>query len=133
MMQSPGPAAAPMTEPKAVGWARTYALAFTLMYGLCALGGVLLVGLGATGHVTQSHHRDGGEQIVQGVIMTVMGIGLAILSGMTWKRTDQRTKSAWMFHMVLQAIGLTSCCCIPFALPLLLQWNKPEVKQWYGA
>ena len=34
--------------------------------------------------------------------------------------------------MLLICVGMTSCCCIPACLPILLQWIKPDTKAWFG-
>jgi hypothetical protein len=39
---------------------------------------------------------------------------------------------AWIFGLVLICIGLTSLCCLPVAIPLLLSWLKPETKSYFG-
>lgn len=43
-----------------------------------------------------------------------------------------RAPWAWIFHLVLIAIGMTSACCLPVCIPLLIFWLKPETKAWYG-
>lgn len=43
-----------------------------------------------------------------------------------------RSSGAWVFHLVLIAIGMTSACCLPVCIPLLIFWLKPEAKAWYG-
>jgi hypothetical protein len=44
-----------------------------------------------------------------------------------------RKKWVWILHLVLIALGFTSCACWPFCIPLIFAWLKPEVKAWYGA
>jgi hypothetical protein len=39
---------------------------------------------------------------------------------------------AWVYGLVLIAIGFTSCCCIPFSVPLLVYWIKPETRAHFG-
>ena len=39
---------------------------------------------------------------------------------------------AWAAHLALIALGMTSACCIPACLPLLLFWLKPETKAMFG-
>jgi len=39
---------------------------------------------------------------------------------------------AWIFGLVLICVGLTSLCCLPAAIPLLLSWLKPETKAYFG-
>ncbi len=39
---------------------------------------------------------------------------------------------AWIAHLVLIAFGLTSCCTMPAAIPLLVFWLKPDLRAWFG-
>lgn len=38
----------------------------------------------------------------------------------------------WIVGIVMMAIGLTSCCFVPFVVPLLVFWLKPETKAFFG-
>ena len=40
----------------------------------------------------------------------------------------------WAYWLTLSLIflGLTSVCCLPFCIPLLVSWLKPETKKYYG-
>ncbi len=64
------------------------------------------------------------EAKVIGVIFAVIGLPLAILfaAGLFWKKGQ----GAWVFHIVLIAIGLTSACCLPTNIPLLIFWIKAK-------
>lgn len=126
-----GPPAGGDGRPPAVGYARIFAVAMSLLYVGCALfGAVSLLGSAA---VDAAHSEQRIELMIKGVIMVVMGVPLAILCAYAFIRTEQRTKGMYTLHLVLQGLACTSCCCIPAALPLLLAWLKPGVKQWYGA
>lgn len=39
---------------------------------------------------------------------------------------------AWTYGVVAIAIGMTSACCLPACVPLLIYWMKPEVKMYFG-
>ncbi len=39
---------------------------------------------------------------------------------------------AWVYHLVLICIGLTSACCMPVCIPLMIFWLKPETKAYFG-
>jgi hypothetical protein len=39
---------------------------------------------------------------------------------------------AWVYGLVLICMGFTSCCCIPFSVPLLIYWIKPEGRAYFG-
>lgn len=73
-------------------------------------------------------NRD--EAKIMGVVFIAMGIVFCIpfaiapfLPMKPW---------VWVYDLVLICIGLTSLCCIPFSLPLLLSWIKPETKLIFG-
>lgn len=38
----------------------------------------------------------------------------------------------WIVGIVMMAIGMTSCCFIPFVVPLFIFWLKPETKAFFG-
>jgi hypothetical protein len=38
---------------------------------------------------------------------------------------------AWIYHIVLISIGMTSCCCLPVCIPLLIFWIKPEMQAYF--
>jgi uncharacterized membrane protein len=42
-----------------------------------------------------------------------------------------RRKWAWVMGLVLICFGMTSVCCLPAAVPLLIWWIKPETKEYY--
>ena len=39
---------------------------------------------------------------------------------------------AWIYGMVLICIGLTSPCCLPVTIPLLIGWIKDDAKAYFG-
>ena len=43
-----------------------------------------------------------------------------------------RKSWVWVLGLVLICIGLTSACCLPVCIPLLIYWLKPEMKTFYG-
>lgn len=42
-----------------------------------------------------------------------------------------RGKVAWIYGIVLLAMGLTSCCFIAFSIPLFIFWLKPETRAYF--
>ena len=38
----------------------------------------------------------------------------------------------WILGIVLIGLGLTSCLTLPFCIPLLLYWFKPENQIFFG-
>lgn len=42
------------------------------------------------------------------------------------------TPGAWVYDLVLICFGMTSCCCLPITIPLLIFWIKPNTKAYFG-
>jgi hypothetical protein len=70
------------------------------------------------------------EAKVMGVLMLVFGLVFCVpyasvpfLPRKSW---------VWILGLVLICIGLTSACCLPASIPLLIFWIKPEMKAFYG-
>jgi hypothetical protein len=68
--------------------------------------------------------------LVYGIILLVVGAALlvACVAGFFLPRRPL----AWIAHLVLISIGLTSCCTIPAPVPLLVAWLKPDLRAWFG-
>ena len=70
------------------------------------------------------------EAMIMGTVFIVMGLAFFIpyaaapfLPQKSW---------VWVFGLVLICIGLSSACCLPVCIPLLIHWLKPEMKAFYG-
>lgn len=61
--------------------------------------------------------------IVFGLVLGVPFAAAPFLPRQSW---------VWVFGLVLICIGLTSTCCLPVCIPLLILWLKPEMKAFYG-
>lgn len=70
------------------------------------------------------------ELLIQGFVFAAMGaiFTAAFLASFFLPRRPW----AWVYNLVLISVGLTSCCCIPAAIPLLIFWIKPEVKGFFS-
>lgn len=60
------------------------------------------------------------------------GLGLVLLLMYLAPFVLPRQPWVWVYDVVLIGIGFTSCLTLPFALPLLLYWLKPEAKGYFG-
>jgi len=118
--------------PSAVRWFKGYAV-------LAFLGSLGLVALGVSFLVVPEVFLDGEDLIAgereevlrAGIVYTVLGSILAAAYGLGCF-TPQRPWS-WVYHLVLIALGMTSCVCLPFLVVLLIGWIRPEVRAWYRA
>lgn len=106
-------------------WYKAYCVLMALLYLCCVAAGVFLIIAAPT-----DRDMSAEEARLLGGIMLFMGIALAIpfligafLPQKSW---------AWVFGLVLICIGLTSVCCLPATIPLLIHWIKPETKFYFG-
>jgi hypothetical protein len=105
-----------------------YAVLMALLYvGTAVMGGLYLAGAGFLPGISGA---DQAMFVIYGVIMLGMGIVFAILYGAAPFLPKKRW--VWFYHTVLICIGLTSCCCMPVCIPLLIYWIKPEAKSMFG-
>jgi hypothetical protein len=116
--------------PEGVYYFRVYAGVMAAIYGILAIVGLVMMAapLFARGAFT-SPGADLGSWVVgfiYGGIGTVLCVAflIALFGG----------RRPWVHTMgtVLIALTMTSICCLPITIPLLIQWMKPETKQWYN-
>ena len=114
-------------KPGVVGWYYAYCAAMALLYLFC-------IAIGVAGVVFRNEiaDRDSPPEVIAllGVMFAVLGVVLMVafaaapfLSPRPW---------AWIYHLVLIALGMTSACCLPASVPLLLFWIKPETRAYFG-
>lgn len=109
------------TVPAAVGWYRAYCWLNVAMYtSIAVLFPMLLL----------VEPDTPAEDTVGAVVMAVMCAPLALLYLAGAVRT--RPQWGWTYGLVLICLTLTSMCCLPLAIPLLIQWIKPETKAYFG-
>lgn len=121
----PGIAESP-AKPPVIKWYVVYSIAMALLYIGCTVFGGFLSFADLSSF---SAGRDLMGMKIQGIIMLVVGIPLFFLYAAA--PFLPRKPWNWIFSMVLICIGMTSCCCIPACIPLLIFWIKPETKQYF--
>lgn len=119
----------PSAEPPGVlRWEKLYCLALGVVYLLCALGGLAMA-------IFRQHLVDAqntpGELLVVGLILMVAGAAFA--APFLVAPFLPRRRWVWVLHLVLIAVGMTSCACIPLCVPLLVFWIRPETQAWFAA
>lgn len=104
-------------------------LFFRLYMGALTVLGVGLVALGLALIGTAPVGAPKVDDLINAVFYVVCGAttsathAIALFGGRRpWVHT---------FGLVLIAFGTLSCCCLPMTLPLLLAWNKSDVKKWH--
>jgi len=70
------------------------------------------------------------EAKIMGSVMLI--IGLLFCVPYAFAPFLPRKSWVWVLGLVLICLGLTSTCCLPACIPLLIFWLKPEMKAFYG-
>jgi hypothetical protein len=94
---------------------------------------MLLLGIGlfvASPLLGRSPSSGSDDPIVGGIIMTIMGLPLC--AAFVAAPFLPKAPWAWTYHLVLICLGMTSACCLPVTMPLLIYWLKPDVKAFFG-
>lgn len=123
------PSSVPSGPPPVVGWYKAYAAFMVVIYLLCTIGGFFLLQY-ASVIVANSPTTSLAETKIQGGVLMVIGIALFIAYVVALILPN--TPGSWIYHIVMIAIGLTSCCLWPVAIPLLIAWLKPKTQQFFG-
>lgn len=117
---TPPPVPSTPPVPRVVVWYRAYAGAFAVLYSLVVAMGVALMIWGDDIDLRQ------GEGLATGIICVAIGVPLAIASVVGALAPPR--KWSWIFGLCLIALGMTSACCMPASIPLLIFWLKDETK-----
>ena len=125
MVQSP---------PRVVFWFKVYAGILLWVYIACtALGLALLqfpeLFIDPTAGSDSGIPKDAVEAYIQGLIYSIVGGVLFCAFALSF--VLGRGTVAWTYNLVLICIGLTSCCCLPTNIPLLIFWIRRDCRQWY--
>ena len=112
-------------SPAVVVWFKVYTGLMALLYFSCFIGG-----LGMFYFAGDPSGELRVELYIQGAILSVIGLPFAIACTLPF--VLPRKPWVWVYDIVIIVIGMTSCCCIPACVPLLIFWLKPETKIWFG-
>jgi hypothetical protein len=114
----------PETRPGVLAWFTAYCVLMALVYGVFALLGVVML------FASSSTQTDRVVAIFQG--LAFLGFGLVAAGVFGAAPFLPRRPWVWIYDLVLICLGLTSVCCLPATIPLLVYWLKPEAKWWFG-
>jgi len=113
--------------PPVYTWYKVYCAAMAVMYLFVAIVGVLFLA-GVSFMPAQDQDKLAG--LIVGPMYIIMGLAFMVpfilalfLSPKPW---------VWIYGLVLICLGMTSCCCLPASIPLLIYWIKPDVKLYFG-
>ena len=114
--------------PKLLAWYRAYSAAMALLYLLVFVAGTFVLLM----HDRLGRADDapplfwlayGGFIAVLGLVFSAVFAASFFLPPRPW---------VWIYHLALICLGLTSPCCLPVCLPLLIFWIKPETRVFFG-
>lgn len=108
------------TPPAVRFWAQFYNICMLMLYFILTLVGILLVAF-----ADEIGNFEDGQEIGASLMGTLYaGLGLLFVVifaiGLFWRRGN----GAWIYQIVLIAIGLTSCITWPATIPLMIYWIK---------
>jgi hypothetical protein len=113
--------------PAVVPWQKAYCAAMAAVY-------LLLFGFGLVLAVFRESLADATDSptdnLIAGLLIAAVSLPLAAIfaAGPFLPRRPW----AWTYHIVLIALGMTSCACLPFTVPLLIFWIRPDTQAWFG-
>lgn len=112
-------------KPKVVSWFIAYDIVLCVMYALVIVLGLVFLLM---------PHADLDMGPVEALIIGGMflGIGLIFLVACLVPLFISPRPWVWIYNLVVICIGMTSACTLPFCIPLLIFWLKPETKRYYG-
>ena len=116
------------SKPPVLKWYVIYCTAMAFMYLVCVIFGVVLLTIDLT---RLNMSKDLMEVKIQAVVLIVVGFPLFI----AYAAAPFFPKKPWNWTagIVLICLGMTSCCCLPACIPLLIHWIKPECKDYFKA
>ena len=114
-------------RPAVVTWQHRYCALMALMYVVCIGLGVFMIVFRNEG---ADESQSVGELLFMGIALIVLGVVLALVYAVA--PFLRPAPWLWTFHLVLIAFGMTSLCCLPACIPLLIGWIKPETRQYFG-
>ena len=100
----------------------------------CIFMAVVYLGTAAMGIVLMFAEPDRDMSAEEAKIMAVVFliVGLVFFVPYAFAPMLPRQSWVWVLGLVLICLGLTSACCLPICIPLLIHWLKPEMKAFYG-
>jgi hypothetical protein len=106
-------------------WYRVYCGVMIVIY-------LFSIGLGAffMSFAPETREYSSEETFIMGIFYAALGAVFLIVSVVALLLP--RKPYNWVVGIVMMALGMTSCCFLPFLIPLLIYWVKPETKAYFG-
>ena len=110
--------------PPVYKWFVVYCLLMALVYMTTAVMGIVFM------FTQPDPEMSAAEAKLMGSVFLILGLVFFVPYALA--PFLPRKSWVWVFGLVLICIGLTSACCLPACIPLLIFWLKPEMKTFYG-
>ncbi len=119
-----GPGSGPPPTPGVwIGYV-VYCVFMALLYGALVAGGIAFTVFVPSSDVAAA------EAVV--IIVLMVGVGFVFFVPYAAAPFLPKKPWTWILGIVLIGLGLTSCLTLPFCIPLLLYWFKPENQAFFG-
>lgn len=112
------------TAPPVYKWYIVYCVLMALLYLTMAVMGIVFM------FIEPDRDMSAAEAKIMGIMFLVLGLIFFVPYAIA--PFLPRKSWVWVFGLVLICVGLTSLCCLPACIPLLIFWSKPEMKAFYG-
>ncbi|GAB5402296.1 MAG: hypothetical protein Aurels2KO_05270 [Aureliella sp.] len=120
----------PAGTPKVWIWYKVYCGFMTLLYLMCFIVGIFL--LLSANEIASVEPTDPPLVIkIQGIVLGAIGVTFTTLFGTGLFLRP--SKVAWYVGFATIGIGMTSACCLPATIPLLIFWLKQETRLFMRA
>jgi hypothetical protein len=112
-------------KPAVWTWYIVYCAAMALLYLFVIVAGIFLLVVDPA-----SLEEDAVFLRIEGGIFLGLGLPLMVLFAIA--PFLPKKSWVWIYGIVLIGLGMTSVCCLPATIPLLIFWIKPETQQFFG-
>lgn len=113
------------TGRKTFFWYRIYCATLILTYLALTIFGIFLAVV-----QPQTPEYTPQETMFMGILCAVLGGLFCVIAAVAIFLPPKPYN--WIIGMVMIAIGMTSCCFLPFMIPLIYFWIKPETQAFFG-
>ena len=110
--------------PPVYKWFVVYCILMALLYMTTAIIGIVFM------FIEPDREMSAAEAKIMGSVFLILGLALFVPYAIA--PFLPRKSWVWVLGLVLICIGLSSACCLPACIPLLIFWLKPEMKAFYG-
>lgn len=131
MEVSPTPSTSPVKSlpERVVFWYKVYVVAMLVLYLVL----VVLFSLGwLLDEKTIVRDVDMPVWLYYGYLTFLLVMCWVMLAAFSFALFLNRKPWTWVYHLVMICIGLTSPCCMPASIPLLIFWIKDDTRHYFG-